>query len=107
MELELRNLRSHHEKTESSTRARVERTHTLFMDAYRELGMQTAPFDESVEDVGASLSWVVAGRARVAPVHGDGPYVLRVPRYLRGGCECLVPRGMQAFRSLRPGERGL
>jgi hypothetical protein len=107
MELELKNIRAHHEKTESFTRTGVERAHTLFVDAYHELGAQTTPFDESGEDVGLRFSWVVARRAGVAPVHRYCPYVLRVPHYLRGGCECLVPRGTQAFRSLRPGKRGL
>jgi DNA repair exonuclease SbcCD ATPase subunit len=51
MELELKNIRAHREKTNSSPRAGVEWTHTLFVDAYRELSAQTAPFDESGEDV--------------------------------------------------------
>jgi chromosome segregation ATPase len=38
MELELRNIHNHCEKTEASTRAGVERAHTLFVEAYRELG---------------------------------------------------------------------
>jgi predicted nucleic acid-binding Zn-ribbon protein len=58
MELELRNICSHHEKTESSTSVGVERAHTLFVDAYRELGAQTVPFDESGEEVGLRfLGW--------------------------------------------------
>ena len=37
LELELKNMHGHHERIESSTRARVDRTHTLFVDAYRDL----------------------------------------------------------------------
>jgi hypothetical protein len=59
MELELRNICSHRETMESSTRTGVERAHTLFVDAYRELGAQTAPFDESREEVGLCfLRWL-------------------------------------------------
>jgi hypothetical protein len=52
VDLELKNICGHREKTESSTHAGVERAHTLFVDAYSELGAQTAPFDESGEEVG-------------------------------------------------------
>lgn len=38
LELELKNMRGHRERTESVTRAWVDRAHTLFMDAYRDLG---------------------------------------------------------------------
>jgi hypothetical protein len=59
MELELRNIRSHHEKTESYTRAGVELAHTLFMEAYCELGVQIAPSDESGAEVGLRfLGWL-------------------------------------------------
>jgi hypothetical protein len=59
MELELRNIRNHCEKTEASTHARVKRAHTLFVEAYRELGTQTAPFDKSGEEVGLCfLGWL-------------------------------------------------
>jgi chromosome segregation ATPase len=43
LELELKNMHGHRERIESSTCARVDRTHTLFVDAYRDLGTQTAP----------------------------------------------------------------
>jgi RNA 3'-terminal phosphate cyclase len=59
MELESRNICSHREKTESSTRAGIERAHTHFVYAYRELGVQTAPFDELGEEVGLRfLRWL-------------------------------------------------
>jgi hypothetical protein len=59
MELELRNIRSHRKKTESNTRAGVELAHTLFVEAYCELGAQIAPSDESGEEVGLRfLGWL-------------------------------------------------
>jgi hypothetical protein len=59
MELELKNIRGHRERTESSTHVGVKRAHTLFVDAYCELGAQTAPFDESGEMVGLYfLGWL-------------------------------------------------
>jgi hypothetical protein len=59
LELELKNMRGHRERTESSTRARVDRAHTLFVDAYRDLGTQTAPFDKLGEEVGTRfLGWL-------------------------------------------------
>ena len=58
-ETELKGIRSYCEKTEASTRAGVERVHTLFVEAYSELGAQTAPFDKSVEEVGLRfLGWL-------------------------------------------------
>jgi hypothetical protein len=46
---------------------------------------------------GPPLPWMAAGGARGAPDHCDGPHVLRLPRHLRGGRECLVPRGVRAL----------
>jgi hypothetical protein len=58
-ESELKSLRSYCEKTEASTHAGVERAHTLFVEAYSELGAQTAPFDKSGEEVGLHfLGWL-------------------------------------------------
>jgi hypothetical protein len=55
----LKSLRSYTERTEASTRTGVERAHTLFVDAYRELGARTAPFDKSGEEVGLRfLGWL-------------------------------------------------
>jgi hypothetical protein len=49
----------YHEKTESATHAGVDRAHILFVDAYRDLGVQTAPFDKSGEEVGTCfLRWL-------------------------------------------------
>jgi hypothetical protein len=53
LELKLKNMRGHHEKTESAIRVGVDRAHTLFVDAYRDLGAQTAPLDKSEEEVGS------------------------------------------------------
>jgi hypothetical protein len=38
LELEVRNMRAYREKKESTTRAGVDRVHTLFVDVYRDLG---------------------------------------------------------------------
>ena len=38
LKLELNIMRGHREKTESATRARVDRAHTLFVDVYCDLG---------------------------------------------------------------------
>jgi pyruvate-formate lyase len=55
----LKSLRSYTKKTEASTRAGVEWAHTLFVDANRELGTWTAPFDRSGEEVGLRfLGWL-------------------------------------------------
>ena len=44
---------------EVSTRAGVEWAHTLFVEAYRELGAWTAPFDKLGEEVGLRfLGWL-------------------------------------------------
>jgi hypothetical protein len=55
LELELKNMRGHHEKTESATCAGVDRAHTLFVVACRDLGAQTTPFNKLGEEVGTHL----------------------------------------------------
>jgi hypothetical protein len=59
METRLCGLRDPLDKTEASTRAEVERTHTQLMDAYRELGAWTAPFEAPGQEVGLRfLGWL-------------------------------------------------
>jgi hypothetical protein len=59
LELELKNMHDHHERTVSSSHVGVDRAHTLFVDAYHDLGTQTAPFDKSGEEVGTRfLGWL-------------------------------------------------
>jgi hypothetical protein len=54
-----RNLRGYVDKAEASTRTRVDRAHALLVDAYRQLGACTAPFDTSGEEVGLRfLGWL-------------------------------------------------
>jgi hypothetical protein len=50
----------------------------------------------------ASASWSGYRRSWGAPDNRDGPHVLCLHRHLRGGRECFVPRGVRAFRGLRP-----
>jgi hypothetical protein len=45
METRLCGLHDCLDKTEASTRTEVEQTHTQLVDAYRELGARTAPFE--------------------------------------------------------------
>jgi hypothetical protein len=47
LELEVKSMCAYRDKTESATRSWVDRAHTLFVDAYRDLGAQTTPFDKS------------------------------------------------------------
>jgi hypothetical protein len=59
MESGQRSLRGHLDKTEASTHVRVDRTHAFLVDAYRQLGARTAPFDTSGEGVGLRfLGWL-------------------------------------------------
>jgi hypothetical protein len=45
--------------TEASTRTGVDRAHALLVDAYRQLGARTAPFDTSGGQVGLHfLGWL-------------------------------------------------
>jgi hypothetical protein len=47
------------DKLEASTRTEVERTHTELVDAYRELGARTAPFEAPGQEVGLRfLGWL-------------------------------------------------
>jgi hypothetical protein len=59
LELEVKNMRGYREKMELATHARVDRAHTLFVDACRDLGAQTALFDKSGEEVGTRfIGWL-------------------------------------------------
>jgi hypothetical protein len=52
-------LRDSLDKAEASTHAEVDRTHAQLVDAYRELGARTAPFDASGKEVGLRfLEWL-------------------------------------------------
>jgi hypothetical protein len=54
-----RSLRGYLDRAETSTRTGVDRAHKLLVDAYRELGARTAPFDSSGEEVGLCfLGWL-------------------------------------------------
>jgi hypothetical protein len=54
-----RSLRGYLDKAEASTRTRVDRAHALLMDAYRQLGARTAPFDTSGGEVDLRfLGWL-------------------------------------------------
>ena len=54
-----RSLHGYMDRTEASTRAEVDRAHALLMEAYRQLGARTAPFDKSGEEVGLRfLRWL-------------------------------------------------
>jgi hypothetical protein len=59
-------LRNRVDKAEASTRSEVERTHAQFVDAYRELGAQTADFE--VPDREADLRFLEWLQAFVAMV---------------------------------------
>jgi chromosome segregation ATPase len=59
LELEVKRMHACREKTESATRAGVDQAHTLFVDAYRDLGAQTTPFNKSGGEVGTHfLGWL-------------------------------------------------
>jgi hypothetical protein len=59
METRLCGLRDRLDKAKASTRTEVDRTHTQLVDAYRELGAWTAPFEASGQEVGLRfLGWL-------------------------------------------------
>jgi hypothetical protein len=54
-----RSLRGYLDRAETSTRTGVDRAHKLLVDAYREQGARTTPFDSSGEEVGLRfLTWL-------------------------------------------------
>lgn len=58
LELEARTSKAHHEKVEVVTQA-MDRTHTLFVEAYHDLGAEIAPFDKLGGELGTRLlSWL-------------------------------------------------
>jgi hypothetical protein len=59
LEARLSGLRNRVDKVEASTCVEVERTHAQLMDAYRELGAQTATFEAPSQEVGLRfLEWL-------------------------------------------------
>jgi hypothetical protein len=59
LEAKFNALRSRVDKAEASTRVEVERTHTQFVDAYRELGARTADFEVPDQEAGLRfLEWL-------------------------------------------------
>jgi hypothetical protein len=59
METRLGGLSDCLDKMEASMRAEVERTHTQLVDAYRELGARTAPFEAPGQEVSLRfLGWL-------------------------------------------------
>jgi uncharacterized protein (DUF3084 family) len=59
VELKVKSMHAYRERAESTTRAGVDRSHTLFVDEYRDLGTQTTPFDKSGVEVGTRfLGWL-------------------------------------------------
>jgi hypothetical protein len=60
METRFGGLRDRLDKAEASTRAEVDRTHAQLVDVYRELGVRTAPFEASSQEVGLRfLGWLL------------------------------------------------
>jgi hypothetical protein len=54
-----RSLRGYLDRAETSTRTSVNRAYKLLVDAYRELGARTAPFDSSSKEMGLCfLTWL-------------------------------------------------
>jgi hypothetical protein len=54
-----RSLHDYLDKAEASTRTEVDQAHALLVDAYRQLGARTAPFDVSGKEVGLRfLGWL-------------------------------------------------
>jgi hypothetical protein len=102
METRLSSLRDRLNKMEASTRVEVKRTHTQLVDAYRELGAWTAPFEAPGQEVGLRFLGWLQEELEVLPTIVTGPHVLRLPCHLWGGRECLVPWGVRALRGLRP-----
>jgi hypothetical protein len=45
-------MRAYHERVDAIMRVGVDRLHTLFVDAYQDLGTEMAPFDKSGGEVG-------------------------------------------------------
>jgi hypothetical protein len=67
LEVEVKNMPGYCEKTESATRAGVDRAHSLFVDVYHNLGTQTAPFDKSGEEVGNRSLWWLQDELELLP----------------------------------------
>jgi hypothetical protein len=107
LEARLNSLRNRVEKAKASTRVEVERTHAQFVDAYRELGAWTAAFDAPGQEVGLRfLEWLQEELA-VLPTIATGLMSFASLVTCEGAVNAFVPRGVRAFRGLRPIKREL
>jgi hypothetical protein len=100
LEARLSGLRNRVGKTEASTRVEVAWTHAQLVDAYRELGARAAAFEAPGQEVGLRFLEWLQEELGVLPTIVTGPMSC-LPRHLRGGLECFVPRGVRALRGLR------
>jgi hypothetical protein len=55
LELEVRYMRAYREKVQAATRVGMDQAHTLFVDAYCDLGTQTTPFNKLEREVGTRI----------------------------------------------------
>jgi hypothetical protein len=83
-------MHAYHERVDVATRVGLDRTHTLFVGAYHDLGVEMAPFDKSWGS-GDPLPRLGARGVGVPPFYHDGFHILCLPCYLRRGSKCLVP----------------
>jgi hypothetical protein len=84
METRLCSLRDLLDKMEASTRSKVKRTHTQLVDACRELGARTAPFEAPGQEVGLRFLRWLQEELEVLPIIVTGLMSFASPSPARG-----------------------
>jgi hypothetical protein len=106
METRLGSLRDCLDKTEASMRAEVERTHTQLVDAYRELGAWTAPFEAPGQEVGLRFLRWPQEELEVLPTIVTGLMSFASLVTCEGGVNALSREGCGHFEAFDQSDEG-
>jgi DNA repair exonuclease SbcCD ATPase subunit len=99
MKTRLGSLRDRLDKTEALTLAEVERTHTQLVDAYRELGAWTAPFEAPGQEVDLRFLGWLQEELEVLPTIVTGPMSFASLVTCEGAVNALSREGCRHFEA--------
>jgi hypothetical protein len=106
METRLGSLRDRLDKTETSMRVEVERTHTQLVDGYRELGARTAPFEVPSQEVGLRFLGWLQEELEVLPTIVTGLMSFTSLVTCKGAVNALSRKGCGHFEAFDQSDEG-
>jgi hypothetical protein len=106
MEMRLGSLRDRLDKTEASTRAEVERTHTQLVDAYRELSARTVPFEAPGQEVVLRFLGWLQEELELLPTIVTGLMSFASLVTCEGVVNALSRKGCEHFKAFNQSDKG-